>query len=162
MIVELNNGDGESSTFTNDSDTEIPQLQEWCKSLTVSTREKAAKSFIESIKVFAKSILSFINGVSGVSAVEKEALRAIWESPDSNTTGDLGLPWLKQELDVKVKVEAPRRNVKGGLIGIVPRLRNDFRLIKGTVVEELRERFKDGLEDKCTQGATQVCEFFLS
>jgi len=73
-------GDGEPTCFSNAKDTGIPDLQQWCHQLTVSSRERAARNFLAHLKTFTTSVQSYVQGIGDVTAVDREALREKWES----------------------------------------------------------------------------------
>ena len=80
MSSEQVKGDGDPSCFTYTQDTGIPDLQQWCHSLTIKSREKAARNFRNQLRVFAMSIKSYIDSFGMVSEADRETLRAKWES----------------------------------------------------------------------------------
>jgi hypothetical protein len=49
-------GDGDPTCFTDPADTGIPELQEWCQTLTVSARERSARNFFAQLQVFANQV----------------------------------------------------------------------------------------------------------
>lgn len=71
---------GEPTCFTNVNDTGIPSLQQWCRDLTVSSRERAARTFLKSIKTFAKSIQQYVEAGKEVTQQDRELLREKWET----------------------------------------------------------------------------------
>lgn len=84
-------GDGEPSCFSNVKDTGIPDLQEWCHQLTISSRERAARNFLVHLKTFATSVQSYVQGIGDVTAADRAALREKWESSNLRTRDDGGL-----------------------------------------------------------------------
>ena len=78
-------GDGGPTCFSNPKDTGIPELQQWCHQLTVSSRERAARNFLAHLTTFATSVQSYVKGVGDVTAVDREALRTKWESGNVDT-----------------------------------------------------------------------------
>jgi hypothetical protein len=56
--------DGEPTCFTDKDDTQIPQLQDWCRSLTVSSRERAARTFLNHLKTFSASVEAYLIDIS--------------------------------------------------------------------------------------------------
>ncbi|KAG7097036.1 hypothetical protein E1B28_004429 [Marasmius oreades] len=157
--VRLNNqveGDGEPSCFSNTEDTGIPELQRWCHTLTVSSRSRTARVFFNQLKTFANSIGSYIRGIGEVTVADRETLRRQWESnwPGSKAQ-DPAAMW-QSTLDddpFTVKPERPELDV---LHGVAPRLAKEFIAVIDNCVDELQNKFKDGLEDKCHTGAEQA------
>ena len=85
-------GDGDPSCFSKVEDTGIPALQEWCHHLTVSSRERAARNFLMHLKTFTNSVRTYVQGIGDVTAADREALRAKWESDlgDEEDAPDMG------------------------------------------------------------------------
>lgn len=87
-------GDGDPTCFTRPDDTGIPELQKWCHHLTVSSRERAARTFLTHLKSFANSVKLYVAGIGDVTIADREALREKWESdmvqddPDSDFASD--------------------------------------------------------------------------
>ncbi|TFY80874.1 hypothetical protein EWM64_g3143, partial [Hericium alpestre] len=73
-------GDGEPTCFSNVDHTGIPELQDWCHSLTVSSRERAARGFLTHLKTFANSVKQYIECAGEVTESDRAALKAKWES----------------------------------------------------------------------------------
>ena len=138
-------GDGEPTCFSNAKDTGIPELQQWCHQLTVSSRERAAKNFLAHLTTFATSVQSYVRGVGDVTAIDREALRAKWESGNVDTADDdhdyyggwatssdpMGDIDLEAILDgsgslgtslYSINKTAPKVDEYGQLIGVAPRL----------------------------------------
>ncbi len=65
-------------------DTGIPDLQKWCHQLTISSRERAVRTFFAHLKTFAQSVQTYVKGVGDVTAIDREALREKWESRGFN------------------------------------------------------------------------------
>ena len=80
VILGQVKGDGDPSCFSNITDTGIPDLQQWCHKLTISSRERAARTFMMHLKAFAQSIQSYVQGIGDVTATDRETLREKWES----------------------------------------------------------------------------------
>jgi len=163
--AELNRGDGDPSTFSDDTQTEIPALREWCKHLTVSSRERTAKSFLETTRVFVQSILSYVEGLEGISDADRETLRRQWQTPPSQGSEDDSgdddpYAWIQAE-DGSFAAKNPTntcpvKDSKGNLIGICPRLYSEFAVLVEDTVDNLKEAIKDGLESKCEEGVRLV------
>lgn len=78
-------GDGEPSCFFDIKDTGIPDLQQWCHQLTLSSREKSARNFFTQLKAFATSVETYVQGIGDVTAIDRATLRDLWEStPQDN------------------------------------------------------------------------------
>lgn len=123
-------GDGEPACFSNIDDTGIPALQEWCHALTLSSRERSARTFLAHLQTFSVSIQTYVNGISGVTATDREALRSKWESTDEELDQDDQF-----QLDdddpyaailggglYSMKETAPKVDAYGEAVGITPRL----------------------------------------
>jgi hypothetical protein len=80
VVLEQVKGDGEPSCFSNITDTGIPDLQQWCHKLTISSRERAARTFMMHLKAFAQSVQSYVKGIGDVTTIDRESLREKWES----------------------------------------------------------------------------------
>ncbi|KAJ2931653.1 hypothetical protein H1R20_g5445, partial [Candolleomyces eurysporus] len=175
-------GDGEPTCFSNVEDTGIPAVQQWCHQLTIASRERAARNFLTHLSTFAKSVQSYVQGIGDVTAVDREELREKWESrgfidnqdqeEEENGLdpwGDLGihlngpaadfLAHLRGEQDVPLyRMNEPREKLdeNGQPVGITPRLCNEFIVLVENCVEELKQKFQDGLEDKCRTGSASA------
>lgn len=161
----MNKGDGGPSTFADDEQTEVPDLRKWCKKLTVTSRQRTAKSFLETIRVFAQSILSYVDGLEGISEVERESMRRKWQTPEESSSDEeddpyawIGKPWNEDGL-LNQRAKSPPRDATGNLIGIMPRLRDEFEGLIDDTREHLKDKFKEGLEAKCDEGAEIVRNF---
>lgn len=73
-------GDGGPSCFTSAEDTGVPALQEWCHELTIHARERSARSLLNNLATFLRSVRSYVGDMEGVSVVDRLALAAMWES----------------------------------------------------------------------------------
>lgn len=73
-------GDGEPTCFSTVGDTGIPDLQQWCHQLTVSSRERAARTFFTHLKTFVQSVQTYVTGIGDVTAIDRGTLREKWES----------------------------------------------------------------------------------
>jgi hypothetical protein len=163
----LNRGDGDPSTFSEDVQTEIPALREWCQYLTVASRERTAKSFLETTKVFLKSILSYVEGLEGISDRDREVLRRKWQTPhvqDTESEDDEGDPYAWIQADdgdgsfaASKPAKVPVKDSKGNLIGICARLYSRFSVLAEDTADNLKETIKSGLESKCEEGVQAVC-----
>jgi hypothetical protein len=74
-------GDGHATCFSNAEDTGIPGLQKWCHALSNDARERAAHSLLDALKVFAKSIQTYVEGIGDVRDADRHRLQEKWESP---------------------------------------------------------------------------------
>ena len=139
-------GDGEPSCFSSIEDTGVPELQQWCHSLTVSSRERAAKNFLTHLKTFANSVCTYVQGIGDVTVADREALREKWESsmPDDNSDENdwalddplgMGMDYNMPGLNLagladqilggslyKMAEKAPKVDKYGEPIGVTPRL----------------------------------------
>jgi len=77
-------GDGRPSCFSNIQDTGIPDLQRWCHELTIASRERSARSFLTQIQLFCQTVKNYVQGIGDVTLNDREALRAKWESRETN------------------------------------------------------------------------------
>ncbi|KAJ7047442.1 hypothetical protein C8F04DRAFT_7939 [Mycena alexandri] len=155
-------GDGEPSCFSDPRDTGIPELQEWCHTLTRSSRERAAKSFFKQLGAFARDVKHYVSGIGGVSAADRDALREKFESgeieaepaidddPFAAILGGSGL--------YTIPTTVPKVDRYGQLIGITPRLVAEFGKVVETNVSLLKEHLRDGLEERCRVGAANAAE----
>lgn len=73
-------GDGDPACFSDVKDTGIPALQDWCRGLTVASRERSARLFLHAIKVFAASVRSYLQAGEGVTAADRQVLRDLYET----------------------------------------------------------------------------------
>lgn len=172
-------GDGEPSCFSNVKDTGIPDLQQWCHQLTISSRERAARNFLAHLKTFGNSVKSYVEGIGDVTAADRETLREKWESSNlrDGNDGESANGWgmtdfggdsfdaifgglggdLSAELYALNK-PAPKVDPYGQPVGIAPRLALEFGKLVDKCVTDLQENFKEGLEDKCRVGATNAAD----
>ncbi|KAG9084570.1 hypothetical protein FS749_005121 [Ceratobasidium sp. UAMH 11750] len=86
-------GDGGPSCFINVEDTGVPALQKWCHELTVSARERSARSLLNNLATFLRSVRAYVDDIEGVSVADRIALAEMWESNvlPSDYGGNLGL-----------------------------------------------------------------------
>ena len=92
-FAEQVKGDGDPACFSSLSDTGVPELQEWCKSLTSSSRERGARNLRRQLRVFATNIKTYVEGFGAVSEEDRESLREQWQTKrvDSLVTmGEVG------------------------------------------------------------------------
>jgi hypothetical protein len=128
-------GDGDPSCFTNVKDTGIPVLQDWCHSLTVSSRERAARNFLNHLKAFATSIQTYVAGIGDVTEADRERLRQKWESTvhEDNENADPFHGLIVSDDDDYVhpheRKPPPKVDAYGELIGVTPRLIKVYLLI---------------------------------
>jgi hypothetical protein len=133
----------------------------------VSSRERAAKSFLETTRVFVQSILSYVEGLEGISDTDREVLRRQWQTPpgqdsqvDSEDENLYG--WIQAEdgdglfAAKKPANRFPVKDSKGNLIGICRRLYSEFAVLVEDTVDNLKEAIKDGLQSKCEEGVQLV------
>jgi len=121
-------GDGHPSCFSKVEDTGILQVKTWCHQLTVSSRERAARNFLIHLKTFASSVQTYVQGIGDVTSKDRLAMQMEWESTHyAWATG-----------------------------GVTPRLTKDFKTVIDACVCELKQSFKDGLEEKCRAGAVNA------
>ncbi|KAG8716350.1 hypothetical protein FRC09_015864 [Ceratobasidium sp. 395] len=87
-------GDGGPSCFIDADATEVPALQKWCHELTVSARERSARSFLKNITTFLHSVLAYLDDDSeGVSTADRTTMADRWASNvlPSEYGGNMGL-----------------------------------------------------------------------
>ncbi|KAH8084308.1 hypothetical protein BXZ70DRAFT_957636 [Cristinia sonorae] len=137
-------GDGEPVCFSDVNDTGIPQLQQWCHSLTFPSRERTATNFLARLRTFVASIQSYVQDVSDVTPADREALRARWESADPRQSQARSLHCYPDQT--------------GNPAGVMHRLVKDFTTVVGEYVCQLQKTFRDGLEEKCKVGAIMAAE----
>ncbi|KAL5527490.1 hypothetical protein ACEPAG_6281 [Sanghuangporus baumii] len=177
-ITKQVKGDGNPSCFSNVKDTGIPELQKWCHSLTINSRERAARNFRNQLRIFATSIKSYIFSFAMVSEADREALRQKWESAhdevlctmddyedDESDDESNGYDWVHAYGRlVPVARESANAPKLGGTKqrrdgdGIIARLSEKFTEVIATSVEDMQHAFKDGLEEKCQAGANTAAE----
>lgn len=89
-------GDGEASCFSDIVDTSIPALQEYCHTLTVSSRERTARNFFAHLKTFVNSVKGYVQGIGDVTVADRTLLREKWESTpgqDDDEDAPYGAGW---------------------------------------------------------------------
>ncbi|KAF8897466.1 hypothetical protein BD779DRAFT_1432811 [Infundibulicybe gibba] len=179
-------GDGEPSCFSNIKDTGIPDLQQWCHQLTISSRQRAARAFLSQLKTFSTSIQSYVQGIGDVTAVDRETLRQKWESGVGDDDDDeddeagyrmndwdasdppsdpfdaiLGNGFGPNLISMNITRPPPKVDAYGNPIGITPILIAEFGKTVAKNVETLQKHFRDGLEEKCKIGAENAAEASL-
>ncbi|PVF97245.1 hypothetical protein CPB86DRAFT_786050 [Serendipita vermifera] len=167
-IHRMNSGDGEPTTFSEDTDTEIPALLNWCKSLATASRRRAAKSFMEAIQAFTTSILPYLDGPDKISRPEREVLRRKWQTlqPQGTVTEQSNTDtyaWIKvpQHISSCMALSANPQSssvVERNRMGITSRLCSDFKILINGVVGRLSQRILIELKNQCDLGATQAAE----
>ncbi|KDQ65115.1 hypothetical protein JAAARDRAFT_188367 [Jaapia argillacea MUCL 33604] len=166
-------GDGDPTCFSSVEHTGVPELQKWCQTLTVSSRERAARSFLNHLKTFANSVRTYVEGIGEVTETDREALREKWESTpqDDDDDAQIGGPGWASSDDFDIpgfgamnqpERAAPKVDAYGEPIGVTPRLVKEFGLVVDNTVQELQTRFRDGLEEKCQDGAANAAKMALS
>lgn len=143
-------GDGDPTCFTNIVDTGIPELQKWCHSLTVSSRERATRAFLTHLKTFATSVKAYVEGIGDVTEMDRQTLREKWESSlldedededeDEDDPMGYGGGWASSDIDMggltldgfggsifgtglyTIPRKAPKVDRYGELVGTTPRL----------------------------------------
>ncbi|KAJ7179183.1 hypothetical protein C8R46DRAFT_1072781 [Mycena filopes] len=158
-------GDGEPSCFSNPRDTGIPDIQEWCHSLTKSSRERSAKRFLKELARFAKDVKDYVTGIGDVTAVDRETLRDKWESGEQETEpADDDDPFsailgnLANNGLYTMPTYQPKVDRYGHPIGITPRLMTEFGQVVENSVSSLKDHLRDGLEERCRVGALNAAE----
>ncbi|KAG8929017.1 hypothetical protein FRC01_005056, partial [Tulasnella sp. 417] len=165
-------GDGEPTCFSDKADTQIPALQEWCHSLTISSRERTARSFLQKLKTFAASVQSYLDDMNNVSEVDRAQLRQRWASDyeDPRKPRRLQQPAPAQNLydagfdldrylagyEAMVEPQAlapPREPTPANPDGVAPVLKEKFTDLVDEAVSNLHDIFKDGLEEKLKIGS---------
>ncbi|VDC06880.1 unnamed protein product [Peniophora sp. CBMAI 1063] len=181
-------GDGEPSTFTKIEDTGIPKLQNWCHELTLSSRDRAARTFLTNLKTFANSVRQYLDNTAQITELDRATLKEKWESgathdPEDDpwgltygayddeddgysddgygALGGFGRSGINAALDsilsgsalYTMQKSAPKVDEYGQPIGIVPRLKKEFKKIIDDTIVSLKNEFKAGLQEKCETGA---------
>ncbi|KAG9018995.1 hypothetical protein FRB90_007375 [Tulasnella sp. 427] len=167
-------GDGDPTCFSDTVDTQIPALQEWCHSLTISSRERTARSFLNKLKTFAAAVQSYLDDMNNVSEIDRAQLRQRWASdyqdpnkPAPKAAGynpyDAGFnldrylddyeTGLEPQLEDRIE-EPPPANPDG----VAPVLKERFTELVDEAVSTLHEIFKDGLEEKLRIGSATASE----
>lgn len=80
IVPEQVKGDGDPSCFSSVDDTGVPEVQEWCKKLTLASRERGARNFRNHLRVFATSVKTYIESFGTVSESDRTALRDQWQT----------------------------------------------------------------------------------
>ncbi|EPQ59276.1 hypothetical protein GLOTRDRAFT_136192 [Gloeophyllum trabeum ATCC 11539] len=163
-------GDGDPSCFSNMEHTGVPALQQWCHTLTVSSRERAARNFLMHLKTFANSVRTYMEGIGEVTEIDRATLREKWEStPQDDGAGDFANAGFDLadlgELGALYSMNgkpAKKVDAYGEPTGVTPRLIKDFAGIINKTIEDVQARFKDGLEEKCQAGAEMAASSALT
>ncbi|KAF7301325.1 hypothetical protein MIND_00697600 [Mycena indigotica] len=162
-------GDGDPTCFTNADDTGIPAVQSWVTSLTVSSREQAARNFLTQLETFAKDVRSFADENVSVTPADRDALRNKWESgmqeqPDLDDQDEEDDPFAAvlggytgPKLHTMPEL-LPKVDRFGQPIGITPRLIKEFSKVVENSVISLKDHLRDGLEERCRVGASNAAE----
>ncbi|PIL36747.1 hypothetical protein GSI_00436 [Ganoderma sinense ZZ0214-1] len=160
-------GDGDPTCFTKVDDTGVPALQQWCHHLTVSSRSRAARAFLTHLTTFAKTVRVFLQGIGEVTEADRFAMKDQWESdmldPEEDDPYYSGLMASSDDdyrhllADMNLyTMKQTKVDRNGEPIGVTPRLVKEFEKVVESCVEELQERFRDGLEERCQVGATNA------
>jgi hypothetical protein len=81
VILEKINREGSVACFREALDTEIPKLQNWCRSLTLASRERAKNTFLNRLDRWITSMRDFFSRDHGATKAECDSMRSLWESP---------------------------------------------------------------------------------
>jgi len=170
--AELNRGDGDPFTFSDDTQTEIPAFREWCKDLTVASRERTAKSFLEATKIFVRSVLSYVGGLEGALKAECDALRRRWQTPSlgsskCDSSEDDPYAWIRRNDRKDLSPAKDRakslKDSQSNSIGTYARLCSQFGVLAEDTVDDLKTNIEAALESKCEEGMVLVrCICLLS
>ena len=128
-------GDGDPVCFSDVKDTGIPALQDWCRSLTVASRERSARVFLNSIKTFATSVQSYLRAGEGVTAADRQVLRDLYETSladdaleidnddasDEEEFDEYGYP-VPRAFDAAPDTYGLKRDKHGNVVGITAQL----------------------------------------
>jgi hypothetical protein len=159
---EINRLDGGPSVFVDELHTEIPALRKWCKDLTIKSRKHTSKLFYEYILTFVKSVLSHIEGLERVTyQVEHTELSEQWQTPPSQAFGhdknDIEAIQASDRGENMFRSSMGDNDSKRNLVGIYPRLCNEFSILEDGFVQDLKRRMRGRLNRACDKGATRVC-----
>ncbi|KAG9038318.1 hypothetical protein FRB95_001730 [Tulasnella sp. JGI-2019a] len=170
-------GDGEPTCFSDKEDTQIPAVQVWCHQLTVSSRERTARSFLQQLKTFLANVQSALHHMSTVSEADRTTLRERWASEtEHKTTPAVGrgeTPALQDiygralnnllyygyddsEEEEDYPPEPSRSPAPVNEDGVAPSLKQMFRETVDSTVLQLQDIFRAGLEDKLQQGSANA------
>ena len=111
-------------------------LIEWCQTLTVSSRQRAARTFLARLQTFITSGINYVQGIAEVKEEDCKALCNLWKSQleeeeeDDETDAFDPFSWLRQDAwneDMNgtfcaKKSQTAKVNILGEPIGIIPRL----------------------------------------
>ncbi|KAL0949749.1 hypothetical protein HGRIS_009787 [Hohenbuehelia grisea] len=170
-------GDGRPHCFQNVEDTGIPALQQWCHEITLSLHEHAAQALTTQLKAFATTIQAYTQEISEADAQGCDALRKMWqtksplvvkEDPDPNSQPDPDTALIFKKYNIKLEFNHENDHlclqssavepseIEENNSGISCRLIKEFDRIVDENMELLKERFRDGLEEKCRAGAAKA------
>ncbi|TFK28807.1 hypothetical protein FA15DRAFT_753191 [Coprinopsis marcescibilis] len=167
-------GDGVPSCFSNVEDTGIPDLQQWCHQLTLASRERGVRNFMTQLGTFAKSIHTYIQGIGEVTIEDRTDLRAHWETVISEKPAAPADAWARfdsdddalarfAESDDLYTMDDSEQNENAvDNEGVAYKLCSKFCDLTNDCVDELKNKFKDGLEKKCITGATDAANAAVS
>jgi len=140
--------------------TEIPELRKWCKDLTVKSRRHTSKLFYESIGTFINSILPHIEGLERATyQAEHAELSRQWQTPSQAfglRKNDIEAIQVSDRSEHMLDSSMGDSNSKCDLVGIYPRLCNEFTVLEDEFVRDLRRRMRGCLNRACDKGATLV------
>ncbi len=185
FVSEQVKGDGDPICFSSLDDTGVPELQEWCKKLTVASRERGARNFRNHLRVFATSVKTYVESFGTVSESDRTSLRDQWQTKmasrmedggydddrdsdsDNDDPYDLGNTYKKSidkayALDddepdgISGKLAKVRLSFKLRMLDLSNSILQDLTFVVADCVKEMQEAFKEGLEDKCKLGAEYV------
>ena len=113
---------------------------EWCQTLTLSSRQRAARTFLAHQQTFITSVINYVQGMTGGMEEDRKALRELWQSQmgeiddeeedEEEETFD-PFCWLRQDvwaeaedrtMHIKKKRQTAKVNILGEPIGITLRL----------------------------------------
>ncbi|TBU48520.1 hypothetical protein BD309DRAFT_1043349 [Dichomitus squalens] len=144
-IINKAEDDRGPSCFVEEEDTEIPALSRWILQLTVPAREKAADELFEGLERLITSALAFIEGIPGVTAEDRNALRNRWKSKETHPRWPHVLKPTSREL--RLGRYASRQT------GVIYRLIKSFETVSDGVVEGLNKSLVSTLKQKCDDSA---------
>ncbi|KAG8979124.1 hypothetical protein FRC05_009334 [Tulasnella sp. 425] len=164
-------GDGKPTCFSDTKDTQIPDLQAWCHSLTISSRERTARSFLQKLKTFAAAVESYLDDMNNVSEVDRAQLRKRWasdyEDPSKHSRGeqnaqtydpyDFGFNLDRYLAEYgegfEPQAQTPQEPAPANPGGVAPVLKRKFTELVDEAVYNLHDIFKAGLEEKLKIGS---------
>jgi len=127
--------DGDPVCFSDVKDTGIPALQDWCRDLTVTSRERSARVFLNSIKTFATSVRAYLRAGEGVTAADRQVLRDLYETSladdaldmdnddesDEEEFDEYGYP-VPRAFNAAPQTDGLKRDKHGNVVGITAHL----------------------------------------